>query len=295
MPAPPLVSVAMAMRNAAGSIAVALQSLIDQSFADWELVLLDDGSSDNSVAVARHFADPRILIRADGRCLGLAARLNEAVAAARGRYIARMDADDVAYPERFAKQVAFLEQHPEVDLLGTGAIIFDHAGQVIGQLPLRTHHREIAGRPWQGFYLAHPTWMGRSGWFRQFPYDTRLSKAQDYDILLRGHATSCFAGLPQLLLGYRQETLSPGKILATRMQLAQAALRYGKTCGHYARPLLAAAQQAAKFGVDALAIATGLDYRMLRHRALPVASRQREEWLQLWQKLNRESSQRCAA
>ncbi|MCX7169353.1 MAG: glycosyltransferase [Proteobacteria bacterium] len=295
MPAPPLVSVAMAMRNAAASIALALQSLIDQSFADWELVLLDDGSSDASVAVARHFADPRILIRADGRSLGLAARLNEAVAAARGRYIARMDADDVAYPERFARQVAFLEQHPEVDLLGTGAIIFDHAGQVIGQLPLRTSHREIATHPWQGYYLAHPTWMGRSGWFRQYPYDTRLSKAQDYDVLLRSHAASCFAGLPELLLGYRQESLSLGKILATRMQLAQAALRHGKTCGHYVRPLFAAAQQAAKFGVDALAIATGLHYRMLRHRALPVASRQREEWLQLWQKLNRESSERCAA
>lgn len=297
MPAPPLVSVAMAMRNAAASIALALQSLIDQSFADWELVLLDDGSNDASVAVARHFADPRILIRADGRSLGLAARLNEAVAAARGRYIARMDADDVAYPERFVRQVAFLEQHPEVDLLGTGAIIFDHAGQVIGQLPLRTSHREIAGRPWQGFYLAHPTWMGRSGWFRQFPYDTRLSKAQDYDLLLRSHTASCFAGLPELLLGYRQESLSLGKILATRMQLAQAALRHGKTCGlrQRAQPLLAAAQQVAKFGVDALAIATGLHYRMLHHRALPVTSGQREEWLQLWQRLERESSERCAA
>ncbi|MFA7268813.1 MAG: glycosyltransferase [Sterolibacterium sp.] len=294
MPPPPVVSVAMAMRNAAATIALTLQSLIDQSFADWELLLLDDGSSDDSVATARRFGDPRILVRADGRRLGLATRLNEAVAAARGRYIARMDADDVAYPERFARQVAFLEGHPEVDLLGAGAIVFDEAGLAIGKLPLRTEHREIAARPWNGFYLAHPTWMGRSGWFREYVYDTRMPKAQDYDLLLRSHAGSRFACLPEMLLGYRQERLSLAKILDTRLQLVQAVLRHGRRHGRYARPLIAAVQQAVKFGVDVLAISTGLDYRMLRHRALPVAPEQREEWRQIWQRLNRECAERCA-
>lgn len=284
----------MAMRNAAGSIALSLQSLIDQRMTDWELILLDDGSSDASVAIARHYNDPRILIRGDGRCLGLATRLNEAVAMARGKYIARMDADDVAYPERFARQVAYLEQHAEVDLLGTGAIIFDHAGEVIGRLPVRVKHQEITARPWQVFHLAHPTWMGRSEWFRQHPYDIRLSKAQDYDLLLRSHAVSCFASLPELLLGYRQERLSLRKSLATRMQVAQAALRYGNTRAEYARPLFAAAQQTALFGLDVLAIASGLHYRMLRHRALPVEPEQQAQWRQLWQQLDRESKQRCA-
>jgi len=291
---PPVVSIAMSMHNAASGIALSLQSLIGQTFSDWELLLIDDGSNDDSVAVARRFQDDRITMFCDGRRLGLAARLNETIAAARGRYIARMDADDLAYPERIARQVAFLDEHSEIDLLGTGAIIFDGAGQVVGQLPVRTHHQEIALRPWQGFYLAHPTWMGRSAWFRKYPYDVRLPKAQDYDVLLRSHGASRFACLPEILLGYRQERLSLGKTLATRLQVAQAAMNFGKTHGEYIRPLLTMVQQLAKSGVDALAILTGLDYRMLRHRALPVAVEDHERWRQLWQRLNLESSTRCA-
>jgi len=291
---PPVVSIAMAMRNAASSIALTLQSVIGQTFADWELLLIDDGSSDDSVEVVKRFRDSRIALRCDGHHRGLATRMNEAVAAARGCYIARMDADDIAYPERIAKQVAYLDGHPEIDLLGTRAIIFDNAGAVVGQLPSRTNHQEIAARPWQGFYLAHPTWMGRSAWFRKYPYDPRLPKAQDYDLLWRSHATSRFACLPEILLGYRQERLSLAKTLATRNQVAQAALNFGKAHGEHLRPLFASMQQLAKAGVDALAILTGLHYRLLRHRALPVAIREYEQWRQLWQRLNTESKTRCA-
>jgi glycosyltransferase involved in cell wall biosynthesis len=291
---PPVVSIAMSMRNASASISLTLQSLIDQRFTEWELLLLDDGSSDDSLAVAKRFRDERITLLGNGRHLGLATRMNEAVAASRGRYIARMDADDIAYPERIARQVAYLEQHPEIDLLGTRAIIFDNAGEVVGQLPSGTSHQEITARPWQSFYLAHPTWMGRSAWFRKYPYDARLPKAQDYDLLLRSHATSRFACLPEILLGYRQERLSLGKTLATRMQVAQAAMNFGKTRGAYIRPLFTLVQQLAKSGVDALAILTGLHYRLLRHRALPVSSEDHEQWRQLWLRLNSESNARCA-
>ncbi|MFA7279987.1 MAG: glycosyltransferase [Sterolibacterium sp.] len=290
---PPVVSIALSMRNAAASIALTLQSLIDQSFTDWELLLIDDGSSDDSLAVAKRFHDNRIKLLCDGRHLGLATRMNEAVAASRGRYIARMDADDIAYPERIARQVAYLEEHPEIDLLGTRAIIFDNAGQVVGQLPSETSHQEIAARPWRGFYLAHPTWMGHSAWFRKHPYDARLPKAQDYDLLLRSHATSRFACLPEILLGYRQEHLSLAKTLTTRMQVAQAAMNFGKAHGEYIRPLFTMVQQLAKSGVDALAILTGLHYRMLQHRALPVALEEREQWRQLWQRLNSANNARC--
>ncbi len=284
----PVVSVAMAMRNAEATIALTLQSLLDQSFSDWELLLLDDGSSDASLAVARRFDDPRIAIRADGRCLGLAARLNQAVAAARGRYIARMDADDVAYPERFARQVMFLDRHPEVDLLGTAAIVFGDDGKIIGALPFRASHREIVARPWAGFYLAHPTWMGRREWFGAHAYDPRAIKSQDYDLLLRSHEASCFACLPEILLGYRQERLSLGKILASRVQTSRSALRYGWSRRLFHKMIPALVGQAGKFAMDVLAVSSGLDYRVLRHRALTVAPDSRAEWLNIWQRLNRE-------
>jgi len=291
----PAVSVAMAMRNAESTIALTLQSLLDQSLPDWELLLIDDGSSDSSLAIARRFDDPRILIRADGRRLGLAARLNEAVAASRGPYIARMDADDVAYPERFARQVGFLDRHPEVDLLGTAAIVFGDDGKVIGALPFRASHREIAARPWAGFYLVHPTWMGRREWFNAHAYDPRSIKSQDYDLLLRSHATSRFACLPEILLGYRQERLSLGKILASRIQTSRSVLRYGWNNKVFHRVVPALAGQAAKFAIDVLAVSSGLGYRMLRHRALAVAPDTRAEWLKVWQRLNREVDEKCAA
>ncbi|MBI3526318.1 MAG: glycosyltransferase family 2 protein [Betaproteobacteria bacterium] len=295
MLSPPVVSVVMAMRNAEASIAMTLQSLLDQSFTDWELLLLDDGSSDGSLAMARRFDDPRILIRADGRRLGLAARLNQAVTAARGRYIARMDADDVAYPERFAKQVEFLDQHPEVNLLGAAVVVFSEDGNLIGALPVRTSHREIAAHPWAGFYLPHPTWMGRREWFVAHAYDPRSSKSQDYDLLLRSHAGSCFACLPEVLLGYRQEHLSLGKILASRIQTSRSILRHGWNRKIFHPIVPALAGQAAKFAMDVLAISSGLDYRLLRHRALAVSPDVRAQWSSVWQQLKSEVDAKCAA
>ena len=107
-PIRPLITVGMAVHNQSELVGAAVRSILNQTFSDWELLALDDGSSDRIQSVLRSFTDCRIHVIHDGRRLGLAARLNQLVDMSQGLYFARMDADDVAYPERFQRQVDFL-------------------------------------------------------------------------------------------------------------------------------------------------------------------------------------------
>jgi len=203
-----LVSIALSMRNSEATIVPAIRSLLTQSFRDWELLVLDDGSSDRSVELARDCADERVQVHRDGQHLGLAARLNQAIDLARGRYFARMDADDIAYPQRLERQVTWLQAHTDIDLLGAGMMVFEGEGTPIGVFPARATHAEICARPASGFYLPHPTWIGKLEWFKRWRYDPGWLGAEDQDLLLRSFSASRFAAIPEPLLGYRQNVLS---------------------------------------------------------------------------------------
>src|SRR4051812_22555449 len=110
----PLVSVVLPVRDGASTIAYAIESILRQTLAEWELLLIDDGSQDATFAIAESYKDARIRLLKDGQRLGIATRLNQGIDLARGRYLARMDADDIAYPERLAIQVAYLDSNPRV-------------------------------------------------------------------------------------------------------------------------------------------------------------------------------------
>lgn len=161
----PLVTVAMSVHNAASTLEAALRSILWQTFSDWELILVDDGSTDQTGRLLSQFCDARIhVVEGKGGQKGLATRLNECIDLARGKYVARMDADDIAYPERFERQVQYLETHPEVDLLGHGAVLFTGDGQALGAYPAASEHEEICRRPWWGFLLPiQPGWDGALG------------------------------------------------------------------------------------------------------------------------------------
>lgn len=207
----PLVSVVMSVHDGAGTVAAAIRSILWQTFPDWELILVNDASTDDTGGICRRFQDPRIRVIDEMEQRGLAVRLNQAVNSARGKYIARMDADDIAYPERFARQVDYLESHLMVDLVGNGAVLFKRKGEVVGLYPRAISHEDICRRPWWGFPLAHPTWMGKRSWFMNERYDERLVKGQDQELLLRTYRKSRFASLPECLLGYRIENISVQK------------------------------------------------------------------------------------
>jgi glycosyltransferase involved in cell wall biosynthesis len=123
----PRISVLLPVYNGAASLAIAIRSVLDQTFGDFELLVIDDGSTDATAEVVRGFDDPRIRYHHHAN-RGLAATINRGVALARGEYVARQDHDDVSKPERFARQVAFLDAHPNHGLLGTAAEIWSETG-----------------------------------------------------------------------------------------------------------------------------------------------------------------------
>lgn len=225
---PPLLTIAMPVFNGGATLSVALASLLAQTFTDWELLLIDDGSTDGAIAGLGSDLDTRIRITADGANRGLATRLNQAIGMARGRYFARMDHDDVAHPERLEQQMSYLETNPGTNLLGTKCIAMSEDNRILGQFPFRATHASICARPWLGFYLAHPSWMGRTTWFQEHHYaDPAPFRCEDQELLLRAHAESTYHCLDSVLMAYRlRDKVRLRTILRTRLALAQVQLHY---------------------------------------------------------------------
>src|SRR5271157_3722803 len=117
------VTIGLPAFNARPYLELALRSIFAQTFRDWELIIIDDGSSDGSPELLHCLDDERVRVIADGQHLGLGARLNQIVGMARGRYIARMDADDLMHPERLQTQLDYLLQHPRVDVVGCNLLV----------------------------------------------------------------------------------------------------------------------------------------------------------------------------
>ena len=264
------------------TLGVAVRSICLQTMADWELILHDDGSTDGSAEIAAAIADPRVRVVARPGRRGRPACLNEAIDLAQGRYLAVMDADDIAYPERLERQLAAFENQPELDLVGSPALVFDEGGAPLGKRAVPQSHREICRRPWSGFGLWQPTFFGRIEWFRRHRYDVRRRRAQDFDLLLRSYATSRFANADEILLGYREGTISVRKSWRSRYHIV-ASLTRGFT--RRRRPDLAlrgTIGQVLKGTVDGFAVASGLGYRVLRHRARPLSDAEKARWREVW-------------
>jgi glycosyltransferase involved in cell wall biosynthesis len=277
----PLVSVIMSVLNNASTIATAVRSVQLQTMEDWELIVIDDGSSDESAAIVASFADHRIrLIREHGTA-GLAARLNQAVNLSRGSYIARMDADDICFPHRLARQMEQLRLQPRLDLLGCGAVVFSAQAGLLGELPIGQTHEAITAKPFRGFPLPHPTWCGRAQWFRDNPYDARLMKTQDQDLLLRTFRRSRFATLDEVLVGYRQDRLNLSKMLRGRRVFIGSLWRHARRSREYLAALDGIAMHVIKGGMDIATIGLGFSRFVQQNRLEPVRPSVAKQWLDL--------------
>ena len=181
----PAVSIVMPVRNVQGTLDPAVRSIVAQTWKAWELVVLDDGSTDGTVQRLQAWADldDRIRPFVDGRSLGISARLNEGVRYSRAPIIARMDGDDICYPHRLETQLAFLRENPEVDVVGAGSMVFMSDGTPRGPRSRPGGHEELTAHPLlNGIPLTHPTWMGRRSWFLRFPYDPRARGCEDREV-----------------------------------------------------------------------------------------------------------------
>jgi len=193
-----------------------------------------------------------------------------------------MDADDIAYPQRLERQVTWLQAHNEIDLLGAGMMVFEGEGTPIGVFPARATHAEICARPASGFYLAHPTWIGKLEWFKRWRYDPGWLGAEDQDLLLRSFSASRFAAIPEPLLGYRQNVLSLRKSVRGRYYFSRSLLRAARSNGRILHGLRAVGEQAVKLAWEWVAISSGVSRKLLRHRALPFTPEQAQAWRVVW-------------
>lgn len=200
------VSIIMAVHNESGHLENALLSIQQQDFQDWELIIVDDASSDDSYAIINKFSeeDPRIKPMRNLRNLGLAASLNRALAGSEGALIARMDGDDQCFLNRLSLQVSFLQKNQAVDVLGAGAINVTDSGRILGEIYRRELHDDLVVAIYRENPFIHPTIIARRKFFVELGgYDESLRRAQDYDLWLRGYQKYRFHNLQTPLLYYR--------------------------------------------------------------------------------------------
>jgi O-antigen biosynthesis protein len=205
-PSTPTVSLIMAVYNGETALRASIDSILTQTFSDFELIIVDDGSTDNTPVILSEYAarDSRVKIVKNQKNLGLTASLNVGIRAARGKYIARMDAGDTSEPTRFEQQVAFLDAHPDYGLLGTWAVVVDEHNKQVGVMKYPTDHDTLRKIMIRYNPFVHSSVMMRrsvldaAGW-----YDERWKYAQDYELFFRMLQHSRGALLGEYLVSYR--------------------------------------------------------------------------------------------
>jgi glycosyltransferase involved in cell wall biosynthesis len=217
----PTISVLMPVYNAEGYLREAVESILNQTLPDFEFVIVDDGSTDKSLAILQEYAaqEARIVLISRANT-GAAGALNDGLAMCRGEFIARMDADDVAFPERFERQVAFLKSHPQVVAVGSSHLDIDVDGAPIGVVRRESDRAKLREQMLRsgGVGLAAPTAMIRKAAILAIGgYRKEYNLFEDRDLSLRLLTQGELANLDEVLLKFRKRLLSvshtydPGK------------------------------------------------------------------------------------
>lgn len=222
-----MVTIGMPVFNADKYIAFAIKSILKQTFSNFELIIIDDGSTDNTKEIIISFKDPRIKFFHFDQNLGIASRLNEIVVMAKGKYFARMDADDIMFPNRLAVQVQFLEQNPEFDVIGCSAVVINEKNEVIGlrEIKEKSTFKDAVKRS----IFIHPSIIGHINWFKNNLYDINLSGAEDYELFLRTFLNANFKNLQDPLLFYRDITGNGLSTYVNRQKMVSKALKKNKS------------------------------------------------------------------
>lgn len=208
----PLITVLMPVYNAERFLKQAVQSILAQTFTDFELLIINDGSTDASVSIIESFTDKRIRLVHNEKNSGVIDTLNKGLALATGKYIARMDADDYCLPTRFEKQIRYLERNTDVAILATHIIQVNAADDELGHWDddiQNTKPDQIFNTLAKTNCIAHPTVMMRSEIVRSYTYSKKQKGSEDWDLWMRmvsdGHRID---KLPEFLLRYRLHAAS---------------------------------------------------------------------------------------
>lgn len=272
----PVISVILPVYNAGRYLRAAVLSIVNQSFVDWELLIIDDASTDEALQSIADIDDSRIRISKNPQNIGLAATLNVGIDLACGEFIARMDQDDISFPKRLEQQLIMLQQNPDLHLVGVRCLAIDEENNPVGLLPFSLSHEDICAKPWRGFYLAHPSWMGRASWFRKHRYASPAPYlCEDQELLLRSHEESRFATVDNILFAYRvRSALNWNKALRTRTSVLKVQWNYFADRQQWHFAFLSFVTFVMRLGFDAFGLlmqandsATYAGYRLLQMEA----------------------------
>jgi glycosyltransferase involved in cell wall biosynthesis len=221
----PTVSVVMPVYNAERYVAQTMDSILGQTFGDFEFIVIDDGSKDGSLAVLQEYArrDPRIRLISRPNT-GYVRALNEGLGLVRGKYLARIDADDLAHPDRFRLQVARMDAEPELVALGSCALAIDEDGRPLGAYDNPLTHEEIERNHLAGHSsIHHPAVMMRpEAVNRVGGYRTQFMPCEDFDLWVRLGEVGRLANLPERLLTKR---LMVGSAVGSSLQKQDAQVK----------------------------------------------------------------------
>jgi glycosyltransferase involved in cell wall biosynthesis len=201
----PLVSVVISCYNSEKYVEIAIQSILDQTYRNLEIFITDDCSTDGTYTILEKLAakDERIILLKNEKNLKLAKSLNNMIALAKGKYIARMDADDISMPRRIEKQVVVLETHPEYAMCGTNAWVIDEKGKKVKQRKSPLSNEEINIVKYYNCPFLHPTVLIRREIIQTIKYNEEFNVIQDYELWFRILSYYKAINLKEYLLEYR--------------------------------------------------------------------------------------------
>jgi glycosyltransferase involved in cell wall biosynthesis len=215
------VTIGIPFLNAAAWLPLTIRSVFAQSIDDWELFLVDDGSTDASVGIASSIRDERVHVIADGLHRGLSWRLNEITALASAMFVARMDADDLMHPQRLARQLAEFDRHGQLDVCASVAITIDECNRPLGLRGVAMPPASALSVFAHGLFV-HPTVMFRRDWALRHPYSDRYARAADRHLWCSCFPHLTFSVVDEALLFYRDPApIRLGPYLATNRFVRQ--------------------------------------------------------------------------
>lgn len=203
----PLVSIVLPVYNAGNFLVETVSSVVNQTYKNWELICVNDDSQDNSLSILQDFAlqDSRIKVYSNNKNLGVALNSNFAISKAKGKYLARMDADDVMMPDRIEKQVLFLQKNPGVVIVGGQCQLINEEGKQIGKKVFPTKNIDLYQMAFRSMPIQQPTMMINLNLLpKKFTwYNDKFKPADDLDLFFRLFNYGLFANLSDCVLKYR--------------------------------------------------------------------------------------------
>ncbi len=214
----PVISVVMPVYNSGVYVAEAINSILSQEFVDFELIIINDGSIDNSEDIIHSFKDERIVYLSNVENQGIVFSLNAGIAVAKGEYIARMDADDIAKPQRLRKQYEFMTNNTAIALCGTFADAINEEGVFMHKVMPPTNNKEIKINQLFCNSFIHPSVILKSAILKDYKYSREYEFAEDFFLFSRIAINHAVANIDESLILYREHSQNITHSKSTDMQ-----------------------------------------------------------------------------